>query len=311
VWLDRHWAWAPGPIVRRPVYAPALVAFVGGAGWSLAATRGPAVGWFPLGWREPFVPWYRASTRHVHAVNATHVTNIATTANVRHVHRGRTDAITVVSRQAFVSSRSAWRERHRVGHDDLVRAEVIRNRPPAERARASFGADRPSARPPVTFRSQEAAVTRPPAAFTREGGDTREHRVFGSQPGEREARERRDHRQIETAAPRSDLARQREPERRGRQEAAERARGQQESPERGRNAQRHVPSPPTARPSVQQAQPVPRAQSAQPFRSSPPPQAQAQQPQASRGSPPRSRQDGSEERSPGERRAQRQAHGRN
>ena len=38
VWLDRHWAWAPGAVVRRPVYAPALVAFVGGAGFSVAAS---------------------------------------------------------------------------------------------------------------------------------------------------------------------------------------------------------------------------------------------------------------------------------
>ena len=145
MWLDRHWAWAPGPVVRRPVYAPALVAFVGGAGFSVAATRGPAVGWFPLGWREPFVPWYRASSRHVHNVNVTHVTNVTTVTTVNYVNRGRPDAVTVVSQQAFVSSRPAWRERHHVGREELVRAEVIRNRVPAEPVRASFGPERPGA----------------------------------------------------------------------------------------------------------------------------------------------------------------------
>jgi hypothetical protein len=322
VWLDRHWAWAPGPVVRRPVYAPALVAFVGGSGWSVSAARGPAVGWFPLGWREPFVPWYRASTRHVHAVNVTHVTTITNSANVRHVHRSRADAVTVVSQQTFVSSRSAWRERHRVGHEDLVRAELIRNRPPAERARASLAPDRPVARPPVEFRSREAAGAAPQASFRREGGDTREHRVFGAQSGDRDARERRERReqrQIEAAGVPNDIAQQRERERRE-------PRAQQEAAERAREPQRLGQVPPTARPpaqhtqavpqgqSVQQAQPPrnvptqqPRPQQAQPLRSAAPQQhqAQAQQPQASRGPPPQARQHSNEDRGSSERRSQR------
>jgi hypothetical protein len=327
VWLDRHWAWAPGPIARRPVYAPALVAFVGGAGWSVSATRGPAVGWFPLGWREPFVPWYRASTRHVHAVNVTHVTNITTTGNVRHVHRGRTDAVTVVSQQTFVSSRSAWRERHRVGHEDLMRAEVIRNRPPAEPARASFAQDRPAARPPAEFRSRDTAVMRPPASFTREAEprvvgtqpgdrDTREQRVIGAQ-GERDARDRRGQRDTEAVAVPSNPARQREREHRerlARKEAAERPHEAQ---------QRQVQTAPTTRPPTQQGQPVQQTQpsrnvpsqqaqaqgqQSQAFRSPPPPQpqAQGQQPQASRSYVPQARQQSNDDRGSGERRAQRQ-----
>jgi hypothetical protein len=50
VHLGRSWAWCPGPRVR-PVYAPALVVFLG---------LGPArpVAWAPLGWGEPVVPWW-------------------------------------------------------------------------------------------------------------------------------------------------------------------------------------------------------------------------------------------------------------
>ncbi len=51
VYLDGYWAWAPGPRVGRPVYAPALVAFYG---------VGAGVGWVPLGWDEPLVPWWGA-----------------------------------------------------------------------------------------------------------------------------------------------------------------------------------------------------------------------------------------------------------
>ena len=180
VWLDRHWAWAPGPIVRRPVYAPALVAFVGGSGWSVAASAGPAVGWFPLGWREPFIPWYRSSTRHVQQVNAIHVSNTSAAREVRYVNRSRPEAVTVVSQQTFVSSRPVWRERHHVRREDIARAEVIRDRVPAEPVRASFGAERPAGpRPPVALGGREVVVSSP-GAFTREGGDSRDQRVFGS-----------------------------------------------------------------------------------------------------------------------------------
>ena len=30
VFVRNYWAWAPGPVVVRPVYAPALVVFLGG-----------------------------------------------------------------------------------------------------------------------------------------------------------------------------------------------------------------------------------------------------------------------------------------
>jgi hypothetical protein len=58
-----HWGWAPGPIVARPVYAPALVAFFGAPGVSVAVAT-PFVSWVALGWGEPVVPWWRASRFH-------------------------------------------------------------------------------------------------------------------------------------------------------------------------------------------------------------------------------------------------------
>jgi len=72
------WCWAPGTYVRRPVYAPALVAWVGGPGanLSLSIGGGPAVGWFPLAPREVYVPAYRVSPRYVRDVNYSHVRNI-------------------------------------------------------------------------------------------------------------------------------------------------------------------------------------------------------------------------------------------
>ena len=63
VYASNAWAWAPGPIVSRPIYAPATVGFVGFGvntpGFSLSVgVGGPSVGWVPLGWGEPIVPWW-------------------------------------------------------------------------------------------------------------------------------------------------------------------------------------------------------------------------------------------------------------
>jgi hypothetical protein len=59
VFVGGFWAWAPGPVVARPVYAPALVAFLGGPGVRVGVSiSGPLVGWVPLGWGEPVVPWW-------------------------------------------------------------------------------------------------------------------------------------------------------------------------------------------------------------------------------------------------------------
>jgi len=58
VYLGGYWAWAPGPVMRHPMYAPALVAFfnVGpnvSVGISTAGT-----GWVALSWGEPLMPWW-------------------------------------------------------------------------------------------------------------------------------------------------------------------------------------------------------------------------------------------------------------
>jgi hypothetical protein len=56
VFVGNYWAWAPGPVVVRPVYAPALVVFLGGP---VAVTVGVRpLHWAPLGWGEPIIPWW-------------------------------------------------------------------------------------------------------------------------------------------------------------------------------------------------------------------------------------------------------------
>src|SRR5579884_105665 len=106
-----EWVLVPGRIVARPVYAPALVAFVGGNNWrvSVSVGSGAAVAWFPLGPREVYVPAYRASPRYVTRVNTTNtvinninVTNVYNVTNVRYVNREAHGAVTVVPSTALV-----------------------------------------------------------------------------------------------------------------------------------------------------------------------------------------------------------------
>ena len=63
VYVDSYWAWAPGPIVVRPVYSPALVVFFGRPGVQVAVGS-PFVSWVALGWGEPIIPWW-GSPRYI------------------------------------------------------------------------------------------------------------------------------------------------------------------------------------------------------------------------------------------------------
>jgi len=134
------WGWVPGAVVARPVYAPALVGWVGRPGWSVTISIGsvPAVGWFPLAPREVFVPAYRCSTAYVRNVNVTHVTNVVNVTNVvqpRYAHRHVERAVTVVPAAAVSGGQPVGRSAVRVRHADLVADHGASNAPPANAGR--------------------------------------------------------------------------------------------------------------------------------------------------------------------------------
>jgi hypothetical protein len=93
------WAWVPPPpegyvaargvIMPEPVYAPALVAFVGGSGWHVGVSvGGPSVGWVPLAPAEPYYyAWQPAPTTVVHYHNVT-VVNAVTVVQVNNFSQG-------------------------------------------------------------------------------------------------------------------------------------------------------------------------------------------------------------------------------
>ena len=105
--VGNRWAWSPGSYVGRPVYAPALVTFFGGNGWSVNASVGPTYSWVPLGWNEPFVPWYSYTPNYWREVNRPYVRNIAEEPwrPRNYVHAAIPGAITAVAGAAFIAGR--------------------------------------------------------------------------------------------------------------------------------------------------------------------------------------------------------------
>ena len=73
VYVDRYWAWYPGRIVARPIYAPALVSFISGPGFSVSVNVGQPCGWVPLAPWEVYYPYYQTSYRYVERINVTYV----------------------------------------------------------------------------------------------------------------------------------------------------------------------------------------------------------------------------------------------
>lgn len=146
-YIGDRWGWTPGTMVARPVYAPALVAFVGG-GWSLSLTAGggPAVGWFPLAPREVYVPSYPASVTYVRNVNITNVTNVTnitnqtiSNVNVTNVRHANRQFATVVPQEAFVRAQPTGRTAIAVPRDKLDRAPVATAAPLTAAVAAASG----------------------------------------------------------------------------------------------------------------------------------------------------------------------------
>lgn len=72
-WAQRNdrWFWVPPDRQQPAVYAPALVAFIGGLelGQALGVQNRRPVGWFPLGPREVYVPPYSMSRDYYRRIN--------------------------------------------------------------------------------------------------------------------------------------------------------------------------------------------------------------------------------------------------
>jgi hypothetical protein len=119
------WVWAPGRLDApvRPVYAPALVAFIGGPGFGVEA-------WFPLAPGEVYRPAYQVSAVYVRQMNIAQVSDVTVidrvnVENVRYANQAVPGAVVAVPRDAFVSARPVAAAAVRMDAREAAAAPVI------------------------------------------------------------------------------------------------------------------------------------------------------------------------------------------
>jgi Family of unknown function (DUF6600) len=182
------WGWVPCPpravavAYVRPVYAPALVAWVGGphfaVGVGVGGGVGVNVGWFPLGPREVYVPSYHSSRTYINNVNVSNTTVNQTVVNnyynttvinknvtnVRYVNQGVSGAVTATSGQNFASAQPVGRNMVRVDQREVATAQVAVTAPgvvpPKQAVLGSGAATR--YQPPTAVQARAVVAKTPP-----------------------------------------------------------------------------------------------------------------------------------------------------
>ncbi len=183
------WGWVPcapravvGVAYVRPVYAPALVAWVGGPRFSIGigigGGGGVGVAWFPLGPREVYEPSYHVSRTYVTNVNVSNTTVNNTVVNnyynnviinknvtnIKYVNQTAPNGVTATSQQNFSSAQPVGRNMIKVDRREVESAQVNATTPtvaPQQKSVLGAGAAG-AARPPERFQQREVVVKTPP-----------------------------------------------------------------------------------------------------------------------------------------------------
>jgi len=176
------WGWIPGPVAVRPVYAPALVAWVGGRNWgvSLSIGGGAAVGWVPLGPGEVYVPTHHCSTAYVTNVNVTNtvvtrttvinhyttvINNTTNVTNITYVNQRVPGAVTAMRHEDFSRGRPVAQAAVAVSPQAAMQARVAAPAvviPPRPARVIPTAAPRATAIPPAQLQNRAIVVKRQP-----------------------------------------------------------------------------------------------------------------------------------------------------
>ena len=161
VHIDRRWSWVPGPRDVAPVYAPALVVFVGGRNFDLGQRGSRDVAWFPLGPGEVYIPSWQASRDYFISVNSSntrinrnYINNVYNNQNINITYQNINviNAVSAVPAQAFIQSQPVSQALVTVPVQTLVNAPTTQT--------ASVVPDNAS-----VLGSSEAAESQPSAAI--------------------------------------------------------------------------------------------------------------------------------------------------
>ncbi len=210
--VNNRWGWVPGPQNVQPVYAPALVAFIGGAGFGVSISAGGGgtyprdgynggnVGWFPLGPQDAYVPGYQASRGYIERVNTSNtvvrtsnitnvynnqVTNNQVT-NITYVNQSVPGAVTVVPQNVVRTSAPVARAVVPVDPKRIAAAPVAPRAAVAPTQASVLGASNASAnrmaRPPAAVENRTVVAKTPPppprASFAQQ------EQALAKQPGQ-------------------------------------------------------------------------------------------------------------------------------
>lgn len=150
--IGSRWGWCPGPVIYPAVYGPAFVGFLGG-GFGFGFGVGVGVGWFPLGWGEPFYPWFHAGPRFVEAINVRNTVinnNIrgsfargnftAENRNFNYAYAHNVRAVTATSRSGFTGGQPINRGSFHMTEASLRNAQVSNGANLAPSRQSAFGA---------------------------------------------------------------------------------------------------------------------------------------------------------------------------
>jgi hypothetical protein len=146
--IGGRWGWCPGPIYARPFFGPAFVGFLGGSHWGVGFgfDGGFGVGWFPLGFREPFFPGFRCSRTFITNINIRNTTirnvNVLNSGgrNFNYAFAHNVNAVTATSRSGFVGGQMVNRGSMHVTQASLRGAEVSNRASFAPSRQSAFGA---------------------------------------------------------------------------------------------------------------------------------------------------------------------------
>jgi Family of unknown function (DUF6600) len=187
VTVGGRWGWVAGPVDVAPVYAPALVVFLGAGGTGV----GGNVGWFPLGPKEVYVPPYAVSRGYINrvnisstTVNTTTITSVYNTTivnktnvtNVTYVNKNVAGAVTAVPQRAFVSAQPVARAAVVVNPRQIASVPVSSTATVAPARESVLGSSAKSsghiAAPPAAVASRQviakATPPPPPVPFARQ-----------------------------------------------------------------------------------------------------------------------------------------------
>ena len=141
-----YWGWSPGPIWAYPYYGPAYVGWLGGGfgvGFGIGFGFGAGFGWFPLGWGEPFHPWYHCGYGYWHNVNVHNAYfhngfNGSGYHNFNYAYAHNIHAVTTASHNTFVNGQAVNRGAQHLTEASLHGAQVNTRGVQATPARSSY-----------------------------------------------------------------------------------------------------------------------------------------------------------------------------